>query len=83
MMYEAHGRLCSGFDYWSSYIDMVQGFLLFPMATREGDGSLRQILPCFFAYDRVNYLRYLTAYISEIDSLPIAHPAISNSYFGR
>ena len=74
-------------DYRSSYIDTVQGLLLFLRATREGDwklhlASLHQILPWFFAYDRVNYARYLPTYISEMDSLPITHPVISDS-FGR
>ena len=62
------------FDYWSSYIDMVQGLLLFLRATREGDwklhlASLRQILHWLFVYDIVNYARNLHAYISEMDSL--------------
>ena len=75
------------FDYWSSYIDMVQGLLLCLRATREGYWKLhlallRQILPWFFAYDRVNYARYLPAYISEMDSLSITHPAISDRFFG-
>ena len=65
---------------------MVQGLLLFLRATREGDwklhlASLCQILPWFFAYDRVNYARYLPAYISEMDSLSITHPAISDRFF--
>ena len=73
------------FDYWSSYIDMVQCLLLFLRATREGDWKLhlaflRQILPWFFAYDRVNYARYLPAYISEMDNLSITHPVICDSF---
>ena len=70
------------FDYWSSYIDMVQGLLLFLRATREGDWKLHlasfyQILPWFFAYDRVTYARYFPAYISEMDSFPMTYPATS------
>ena len=66
------------FDYWSSYI------LFYLRAARKGDwklhlASLRQILPWFLAYDRVNYAIYLPAYISEMDSLPRTHPAISDS----
>ena len=73
------------FDYWSSYIDMVQGLLLFQRGTREGDwelhlSSLRQLLPWFFAYDRMNYARYLPAYISEMERLPESHPTIYNSF---
>ena len=68
----------STFDYWSSCIDMVHGLLLFLRYIREGDwklhlASLRQILPCFFAYGRVNYARYFPAYISKKDSFPITH----------
>ena len=74
------------FEYWSSYIDMVQGLLLFLRATREGDwklhlASLREILPWFFVYDTVNYARYFSAYISEIDSIPMTDLAISNRFF--
>ena len=73
------------FDNWSSYIDMAQRLLLFLRATRDGDwklhfASLRQILPWFLAYDRVNYASYLPAYISEMDNLPMTHPAISDSF---
>ena len=35
----------------------------------------------FFAYYRVKYARYLPAYISEMDSLPITHPVISDSFW--
>ena len=64
---------------------MGQGLLLFLSATREGDWKLhlaflRQILPWFFAYVRVIYARYLPAYISEMDSLSITYPAISDSF---
>ena len=64
---------------------MVHCLLLFLIATRGGDwklhlASLCQILPWVFAYDRVNYARYLLAYISEMDSLSITHPAISDSF---
>ena len=73
------------FDYRSSHIDMVQGLLLFPRDTREGDwklhlASLRQILPGFVSYDRVNYASYLAAYISEMGNLPMTHPAINDSF---
>ena len=33
------------------------------------------MLPWFFAYDRVNYARYLTIYWSEMNDLGTKHPS--------
>ena len=67
----------------SSYIDMVQTLLLFVRATRESDWQLhlstvRLMMPMFFAYDRVNYARYLPAYWLEMVNLPVTHPSCHN-----
>ncbi|XP_049332864.1 uncharacterized protein LOC111197609 isoform X2 [Astyanax mexicanus] len=68
------------FAFWSSYIDMVQILLLFVSATRESDwqlhlSTLRLMMAWFFAYDRVNYARYLPSYWLEMVSLPLTHPS--------
>ena len=68
------------FAFWSSYIDMMQLLLLFVRATRESNWQLhlstvRLMMPWFFAYDRVNYARYLPAYWMEMVNLPITHPS--------
>ena len=73
------------FDLWSSYIDMVQGLLLLLRGTREGNwrlhlNSLKHILPWFFAYDRINYARYLPAYISEMENLSDTNPEIEEKF---
>lgn len=52
------------YSFWSSYLDMVGTGLGFLRATRTGDfalhlACLRKMLPWFFAYDRVNYSRYM------------------------
>ena len=67
------------FAFWSSYIEMVQLLLLFIRATRESNwqwhmSTIRLMLPWFFAYDRVNYARYLPAYWLGMANLPITHP---------
>lgn len=54
-------------DFWGSYIDMVGLLLRFNHATREGDWQLhlacvRAMIPYMFAYDQVNYARYLPVY---------------------
>ncbi len=69
----------STFSFWSSFIAMVQLLLLFIRATRANDwplhlSTIRSMLPWFFAYDRINYQRYLTAYWLEMILLDRTHP---------
>lgn len=66
-------------NFWSSYLEMVQVMLNFIRATREGNwtlhiASVREMIPCFFAFDRLNYARYLTVYHQEMLNLPTTHP---------
>ncbi|KAL2102045.1 hypothetical protein ACEWY4_003806 [Coilia grayii] len=68
------------FAFWSKYIAMVEILLLFIRATREGNWALhlstvQSMLPWFFACDKVNYARYLTAYWVEMSNLEDTHPS--------
>ena len=59
---------------------MVELLLAFIRSTREGDwklhcACLRDLLPWMFAYDRVNYSRYMTIYWSEMTKLHDTHPS--------
>lgn len=68
------------FAFWTSYIDMMHLLLLFLRATRESDWQLhlsavRLMMAWFFAYDRVNYARYLPPYWLEMVNLPHTHPS--------
>ena len=58
---------------------MIGMLLSFIRATRTTNWSLhlssvRRMLPWFFAYDRINYARYLTVYWLEMMSLERTHP---------
>lgn len=69
------------FAFWSSYIDMVEILLLFLRGIRESDwelhlASVRQMLPWVFAYDHINYSRYLPVYWLEMSNLSTTHPAV-------
>ena len=71
------------FQFWSTYISMVEDLLLFLRGTREANWSLhlssvRSILPWFFAYDGINYARYLSAYWLEMSCLEDTHPDINH-----
>ena len=65
--------------FWRSYFEMVSLLLTFIRATREGNWPLhleciREMLPCYFAYDHVNYARYLPVYLMHMIQLPETHP---------
>lgn len=65
--------------FWISYLEMVGTLLSFIRATREGNWDLhleciRAMLPWFFAYDHVNYARYLPVYLVQMLSLEETHP---------
>ena len=68
------------FAFWMSYIDMVEDVVLGLLrASREGDWELhihtiRSMIPWCFAYDKINYARYISyvflyVCINYIDSI--------------
>ena len=64
--------------FWMSYIDIVLGLL---RSSREEDWSLhlssiREMIPWCFAYDHLNYARYLSAYLSQMSHLKQEHPEV-------
>ena len=66
--------------FWSSYIDMVTLLLQFIESSRQGDWDLhlaciRAMLPYMFAYDRVNYSRYMSYYWLSMITLKSFHPS--------
>lgn len=77
--------------FWNSYLEMVEVLMNFLRATREGNWSLhleciKEMLPCFFAYDHTNYARYLPVYLAHMITLPETHPEahalLENGDFG-
>lgn len=65
--------------FWNSYLDMISTLLCFIRATREGHWLLhleciKNMLPWFFAYDHINYARYLPIYLHDMLALPKSHP---------
>ena len=65
---------------WLSYISMVNLVLQFVRATKESNWelhlqSIRQMIPWFFAYDRLHYSQYLPVDLRDMLSLPTSHPS--------
>ena len=70
------------FRFWSSYLSMVHLLLQFIRSSRTGNWSLhlaciRNVLPWCFAYDHVNYARFLSYYWVQMRSLRSTHPDVS------
>ena len=67
--------------FWISYIEMVELLLNVLYACRAGNWDLlleyiRDILPFAFAYDHINYARYLTYMLGDLLSLESEFPEI-------
>ena len=72
--------------FWMSYIQIVGDVLLgLIRASREGNWQLhlfaiRQMIPWCFAYDKMNYARYLPAYYAQMTTLEADHPEVYQSF---
>lgn len=71
--------------FWNSFIDMVDILFAFTRSLRTGDWNLhiaatQKMLPWFFAYDRQNYARYSSLYLSEMKQLETTHPAVYKEF---
>ena len=67
--------------FWMSYVDMVEIFLGLDRASREGDFEyhlvcIRAMIPWCFAYDRLNYARYLPYYFATMCHLSTDYPDV-------
>jgi len=69
--------------YWMSYIDLVENVVL--RGSHEGNwdlhlNAIRSLIPWCFAYDKINYARYLTVYYAEMVSLPENKPDVYQAF---
>lgn len=65
----------ANFQFWWSYMQMVEVLLLYIRAQRDGIWNLhlhafKSMLPFFMQYDHTNYARWGTIYLSEMNQLP-------------
>ena len=67
--------------FWMLYMDTIDILLGLIRASREGDwmlhlASVRAMIPWCFAYDRLNYARYLPCYNALVSQLPTTLPSV-------
>ena len=72
-------------QFWMSYLYMVHIMLSLIRASREWDWSLHlntisTMRPWAFAYDKINYARYMPIYYAQMTHLTSNHPDF-HSYF--
>ena len=78
-----NGELSS---FWMSYVDIVGGVVLGLLrASCEGNWDLhltaiRMMIPWCFAYDKVNYARYLTPYYAKMTNLSETNPEVHEAF---
>ncbi|KAL8590114.1 hypothetical protein ACOMHN_034344 [Nucella lapillus] len=72
--------------FWMTYVGIIQDILLGLLrASREGEWDLhlhaiRLMIPWCFAYDRLNYARYLPAYYAQMTNLAASQPEIYKAF---
>ena len=71
-----------------SFIEMVEHLVNVLYATRTGKWhlyleSLRNILPYTFAYDHLNYAKYMTAMLGEMLNLEQNHPNVCREFVAK
>ena len=64
------------------YLNRADLFWNFVHATQIGDWTLHlqsaaEMVPWYFAYDHLNYARYLPVYIYDMLALPDKHPSVA------
>ena len=64
---------------------MIEILLALLRASREGDwmlhlATIRQMIPWCFAYDKLNYARFLPYYYDMMSRLPIDHPDVHDHF---
>ena len=72
-------------SFWMSYLDMSEILLALLRASREGDwmlhlAAIRQMIPWYFAYDKLNYARFLPYYYAMMSRLPIDYPDVHDHF---
>ena len=76
------------FAFWMSYLNMADLFLNFVCVKRIGNWTLHfqsaaEMVPWYFAYDHLNYARYLLVYIYEMLAVPDTHPSVEEHLAAR
>jgi hypothetical protein len=71
--------------FWMSFLEMVELLLNTIYVNRAGNWELlleciRNILPYTFAYDNINYARYLTAMLGDMLQLPEDFPEVHEEF---
>ncbi|RUM46947.1 MAG: hypothetical protein DSY80_01375, partial [Desulfocapsa sp.] len=78
-------NMCPQFRYWATTLEFELKLLQFIRSLREGNfrlyiEALEQLIPWFFALDRVHYSRWLPLHIRDMKELVVRHPCTHNAF---
>lgn len=73
------------FHFWSLILDLQMTLLVFLGALRTGNfeqylQSLQKMIPCFFALDQINYARWLSVHIHDLERMHQTCPAVHDQF---
>ena len=74
--------------FWMAYIDMVEDILIGILrASCEGNWNLhlhavRNMIQWCFAYDKLNYARYMSPHYDQMTNLPEKNPRVYEAFLG-
>ena len=73
------------YRYWSTVIDLELMLLMFVWSLRESNCVLNidclvKIAPCFFAFDKHNYARWVSVHIRDLQVLSRKLPAVLDAF---
>jgi hypothetical protein len=82
---DEYSESSSTFALWDQYIHMIHILLWFIRAERERVwdlhlAALAEMIPYFFAYDRINYARWATVYLIDMQLLPQKAPEVYQEF---
>ena len=65
--------------FWITYLDMIEILLKLVRSSRERNwdmhlSAIHDMIPWCFAYDKINYAKYLSSYYVDMVRLPRTHP---------
>ena len=77
-----HGKIA---QYWIGYVDLVDLYHQFSRSIRSGDFALYicclpKLAAYFFAFNHVNYARWLVTYHDNLLRLGVTHPQVQDEF---
>ena len=73
------------FKYWYGILDLEITLLMFVRSLWEANfmlfiGSIKKMVPMFFALDHIHYARWLPVFIDDLEALTVENPTLFKGF---